>query len=247
MIDLDPSWTAFHGLQGGLVVAWLLEEAAASGIPDGQVPTTVTTHFLRQVEPAPASLTVDAVHVGRRTSSLSVGLRQDGLLRVHALVAGGLPAASTSWPGEIDLSALPAPADVGEFAPPRAFVPFGQHIEIRPVGGALPGSGAVEPAYEAWIRLRDSTIADELGTRGTAAVLLDAMPPGLFATWTGVRPVPTVELSVHFAPQIDAPTRWWHVTHRTSWASGSACVDETELRSPDGRLAAQARQHRLVL
>lgn len=247
MIGLDASWTAFHGLQGGLVVAWLLEEAVAGGVPDGQVPTAVTAHFLRQVEPAPADVTVEAVRVGRRTSSLAVALRQDGVLRTHALVSCGPSAVSTTWSGAVDLFGLPAPADVDEFVPPRAFVPFGQHIEIRPVGGSLPGSGSAELAYEAWIRIRDPRVADDLGGRGTAAVLLDAMPPGLFAGWTDARPVPTVELSAHLAPALGEPAQWWHITHRTAWASDASCVDETELRHPDGQLAAQARQHRLVL
>lgn len=247
MIGLDETWTAFHGLQGGLVVAWLLEEAIVNGATDGHVAATVTAHFLRPVAPAPADVTVDAVRAGRRTSSLAVALRQDDVLRAHALVSCSPPTVSATWDGAVDLSGLPEPADVDEFAPPRTFVPFGQHIEIRPVGGSLPGSGAAEPAYEAWIRLRDPQVAADLGARGAAAVLLDAMPPGLFAMWADVRPVPTVELSAHFAPGLDEPADWWHIVHRTSWGSATSCVDETELRRPDGRLAAQARQHRLVL
>jgi acyl-CoA thioesterase len=247
VIALDATWTAFHGLQGGLVVAWLLEEAAAAIAPVGHVPVTVSVHFLEQVDPAPADLTADIVRRGRRTSSLTVGLRQDGVLRAHGIVAGGEPRAATKWDEAVDLSGLPAPQDVSEFVPPRVFVPFGQHLEIRPVGGVLPGAGGPEPVYEAWIRMRDRDVAAELGARGSVAVLLDAMPPGLFGLWTDVRPVPTVELTAHLAPGLGEATDWWHVTHRTIWAGDGACVDETELRRPDGRLAAQARQHRLVL
>jgi acyl-CoA thioesterase len=247
MIPLDSSWTAFHGLQGGLVVAWLLEEAAAAAERLGHVPMTISSHFLRAVDPGPADVAVEVVRGGRRTSSLTVGLRQDGVLRVHAIVGCAPTDAATRWDDVLDLSGLPAPGDVAEFVPPRVFVPFGQHLEIRPVGGVLPGAGGPEPVYEAWIRLRDPGAATALGARGCVAVLLDAMPPGLFGLWTDVRPVPTVELSAHLAPALDEPTDWWHVTHRTAWAGDGACVDETELRRPDGRLVAQARQHRLVL
>lgn len=247
MIALDATWTAFHGLQGGLVVAWLLEEAATAVEPSGHVPVTISAHFLRPVEPAPADVAVDVVRSGRRTSSLGVALRQDGVLRAHAIVVGGPPGAASTWDEVRDLSGLPAPQDVDELVPPRAFVPFGQHLEIRPVGGVLPGAGGPVPVYEAWIRLRDPSVAAQLGARGSAAVLLDAMPPGLFGLWTDVRPVPTAELSAHLAPGLDEADDWWHVTHRTTWAGDGACVDETELRLPDGRLAAQARQHRLVL
>jgi hypothetical protein len=112
VIALDATWTAFHGLPGGLVVAWLLETSpptswAAAGAP---------------VRPA------------------------------------------TTWDDVVDLSA--------------------------PVGGVLPGAGGPEPLYEAWIRLRDEKVAAQLGVRGSAAVLLDAMPLGLFGLWTDVRPVP---------------------------------------------------------
>lgn len=247
MIAPDSTSTSFHGLQGGLVVAWLLEGAAAAAEPLGHVPMTISAHFLSSVDPAPADLAVDILREGRRTSSLTVGLRQDGVLRAHAIVAGGRAEAATAWDDAMDLSRLPAPRDVPEFVPPRAFVPVGQHLEIRPVGGVLPGAGGPEPVYEAWIRVGDRDAADELGARGCAAVLLDAMPPGLFGLWTDVRPVPTVEMTVHLAPGLDEPTDWWHVTHRTAWAGDGACVDETELRRPDGRLAAQARQYRLVL
>lgn len=247
MITPDATWTAFHGVQGGLVLAWLLEEAASATEPLGHVPMTISAHFARAVDPAPAEVAVDVVRAGRRTSSLTVALRQEGVLRAHGIVAAGQPGPASTWDNAVDLSGLPAPQEVREFVPPESFVPFGQHLEIRPVGGVLPGAGGPEPVYEAWIRLRDQGVTAELGARGCAAVLLDAMPPGLFGLWTDVRPVPTVEMTAHLAPGLDEPLDWWHVTHRTAWAGAGACVDETELRRPDGRLAAQARQYRLVL
>lgn len=244
MIAPDDTWRAFHGLQGGLVLAWLLEGATS---PGGLDPVAVSAHFLRAVDAAPAGLESDELGRGRSTGSTAVRLRQDGRLLAHAIISLGQPDKASTWAPARDLAGLPRPETVERFIPPMDFVPFGQHVDIRPVGGSLPGSGGDEPGYDAWIRLRDDDVMRTLGPWGTAAVLLDAMPPGLLGIWTEPRPVPTVELSAHFAPAIREESAWWHITHHTRWGGDTTCVDETELHLPDGRLVAQARQHRRIV
>ena len=57
-----------------------------------------------------------------------------------------------------------------------------------------------------------------------ATVLTDALPPALFATWTTPRPVPSVELTVHFGTALDdAPGAGWALVRirlRTRAAAG---------------------------
>jgi len=94
----------------------------------------------------------------------------------------------------------------------------------------------------AWIRPR-RPISDPV-TR--AAVLLDALPPSLFAIWREPVPIPTIELTMHFAPA--APqTPWSAISQRTVWWNDLYCVDEADLRNEDGTLIAQARQRRRIV
>ncbi len=249
MIALDAGWNGFGGLHGGLAVAWLLEQVV---VPDAWRPVSVSTHFLGAVRAEEDTrFEVETLHAGRTTASSAVRLLQAERVRAHAVVATAVDREPDGhdgpWSPVADLTGLPSPHDLALFRPPAEVVPFGQHVDIRPTDGVLPGSGAPEPAYDAWIRLADEQHVRELGAWGSAAVLLDAMPPGLFALTTRVAMVPTTDLTVHFAPRTTSPDGWFHVRHATRWASASACVDETELRTSGGRLVAQARQARRII
>jgi acyl-CoA thioesterase len=99
-----------------------------------------------------------------------------------------------------------------------------------------------------WVRLREepSTVGLQ-SAAGVLALLLDVMPPGLFAVRPRPRFVPTLSFSVHFATDVDPdPTAWMYLTHETAWATDSLCVDESTVWSRTGRLLAQGRQTRAV-
>ncbi len=247
MIPVDGSWRGFGGLHGGLVAAWLLEEAVP-GRP-AMRPAALTVSFVRPVDPSVAvTFEVEAVHRGRTTETTVVRLLQGDRLRAQATVSRGTPGDGPAvWDPAVDLRGRPAPAGLVRFLPPPEVVEFAQHVDIRPLTATVPGAEADEPRYEAWVRIVDPDVATTLGPAGTAAVLLDAMPPGVLALWQRPRPVPTVELTIHFASPTPEPAAWHHVVHETAWAGPSACVDQTELRSPAGRLVAVARQTRRIV
>jgi len=126
--------------------------------------------------------------------------------------------------------------------PPGAALPFDDHVEIRPSGNSRPLAGGAQAVLRAWIRPR-TPIGDDAVR---AAVLLDALAPSLFAVWREPLPVPTIELTAHFAPAAPA-TSWAAIVQRTVWRNDSYCVDDADLRNEDGILIAQARQRRRIL
>lgn len=242
MIPLDDSWRAFDGVHGGLVVAWLLEEAAKN---TDHEPVAITTHFLSPVQPIEAKFATAVERAGRSTSSVRVRLEQDRV-RAHGVVELGVDTVVRLWSTSADLGGIVPPEDIDRLRIPAEFVPFSTHIDIRPISPDVPGSLGKVPFYETWIRMINPDESSALGSYGNAAVLLDALPPGLLATWAVPRPVPTVEMSVHFAPDIRAESEWFHIHHATSWATDAWCVEDTTLRTRDGLLVAQARQSRRI-
>lgn len=246
MIALHDGLRAFSGLHGGLVMAWLLEEAMGEE-RDGWATTALTTHFLAPVDPAvEASFEVETMRDGRSMSSCVVCLVQGGQRRAVGLVSSGPVDAGLWWGERTELSRLPAPESLARFRAPVGFVPVQEFFDLRPLTSIVPGSESDRPDYEMWLRI-EPELSARLSPLGQVCVMLDAPPPGLLALWRDPRPVPTVELSAHFADRLPRPGAWVHVTHRTSWARGATCVDETEVRTRDGELVAQARQARRVL
>jgi acyl-CoA thioesterase len=252
MIPVDTSWRGFGGLHGGLVAAWLLEAATTRAAPSDSPamrPAAITVSFVRPVDPSvPASVEADPLHRGRTTAMTLVRLSQGGRICSQATVTSGAVSPGVAhWEPGVDLAGRREPTELTRFLPPPEVVEFAQHVDIRPLTSTTPGSRSAEPRYEAWVRLCDPAVAAELGPTGTAALLLDAMPPGLLALWPRPRPVPTVELTIHFAATTPEPAAWHHIGHETLWADASTCIDQTELRTGGGLLVAVARQTRRIV
>ncbi|MXQ75437.1 thioesterase family protein [Rhodococcus rhodochrous] len=234
-VRFDETWRAFDGIHGGLVLAAMLRAAA---VDTGAVPMAATAHFYAPVRPGPIEPAVEPGRDGR-----SPGVRVLIGDAATALVRLSRTSAETSHGPTIDIGADPESFAVLDI--PVEFVPFSRHIEIRPVDAARPMAGGEDPGYDVWIRLRSDP---EFTGAERAAVLLDALPPGLFAIRTTSVPIPTVELSVHFTPAAHSTAGpWYRLRHRTVWWTADLCVDETELFTADGELAAQARQLRRIL
>ncbi|MFC4604003.1 thioesterase family protein [Rhodococcus kronopolitis] len=235
-VEFDSGWRSFDGIHGGLVVATVLRAAAEA---TGAVPAAVTAHFHRPVQAGAAELTVGPERGGRTVSSL-VELSDS----VTALVRLTRDAGEITLPATGFASYVADPAALPRLDVPVDFVPFAQHLDIRPINDARPFAGGDTPEFDVWIRLDPS-----LGLAGPelAAVLLDALPPALYATRTAPVPIPTAEFSAHFVPTGRSRSSWHRLRHRTVWASETLCVDETELFAPSGDLTAQARQLRRIL
>ena len=234
-----PSWRSFTHTQGGLVIGHLL--AAAADLA-GAAPRAVTAHLLGGVVPDVEAVVTAAADRSGRTGSVRSELRQDGALRAVAqvLTSAGTagPLAETSSPRE-----LPALEDGLPFELPRDYVPVAEHTEIRALGPSRPLGGGDEPRLHAWVRIRGAELAPlvQLG------VLLDALPPSLFAVRTVPAAMPTVELTAHLAGPPPETGAWVRVDQRTVWADDQVAVDDVELRALDGSLVAGGRQTRRLL
>ncbi|TYP86577.1 thioesterase family protein [Blastococcus xanthinilyticus] len=232
----DPSWRSFTHTQGGLLVGHLLDAAAdLAGAP----PRAVTAHLLGGVAAATEVVVSATADRAGRTGSVRSELRQDGELRA---VAQTLTLARPVSPGIEHWAPveLPRVGDGVPFELPREYVPVAEHTEIRALGAARPLAGGAEPRLHAWVRIRGAELAPlvQLG------VLLDALPPSLFAVRTLPATMPTVELTAHLAGPVPETGAWVRVDQRTTWADADIAVDEVELRAADGSLVARGRQTR---
>lgn len=234
-VEFDSSWKSFSGIHGGLVVAELLRACVAE---TGATPVAVTAHFTRPVNAGTAAVQVDVSQSGR-TVSATAALNDSA----HALVRL-TRAAESATRLHVLTAPHPDPASLSPLEIPVDFVPMSRYLDIRPINAARPFAGGDDPFFDVWIRLRT---ARRFTPEERASILLDALPPGLFATLTAPVAIPTVEFTAHFAPTGPVTSEWHRIRHRTMWATDSMCVDETELFTADGRLAAQARQCRRIL
>lgn len=233
--QFDPTWLGFGGVHGGLLLGSLAEAAAAEL---GAFPATVTAHMYAPVPPGEYDITVDVVRGGRSGSAVAqIAGHTTALVRTSREPIGTPTWATTRPPADVDPAGLPT------LELPVDFVPFSRHLDIRPVNAARPFGGGDTPEFVVWIRLRDDA---GLGTEARAAVLLDALPPGLFAILTRPVLIPTIEMTAHFAPHADAGP-WHYLRHRTVWSTADLAVDETELFTATGELAAQGRQLRRIV
>lgn len=235
---IDPSWRSFTHVQGGLVVGHLL--AAAADLT-GAAPRAVTAHLLAGVEPEVVAAVEAAPDRTGTTGSVRATLEQDGRLRAVAQVLTlDRPASRTSE------GSPPAPGPtVREGVPfrlPRELVPFADHAEIRALGPWRPLAGGPEPRLRAWVR-----IDGDLPPLVQLGVLVDALPPSLFAVRTTPAAMPTVELTAHLAGPPPESGAWVRIDQVTTWADADVAVDDAELRAVDGSLVARARQTRRLL
>ena len=248
----ESSWQGFGGVHGGLLLGTLADSAARELQAR---PAAITAHFYAPVAPGPVDIAVDVVHPGRSGSA-----RAEIAGSVTALVRTQRgPSGELSWPRTAAPVPDSDPESLERIAPMVDLVPFARHLDIRPTDDARPHGerselvqhgkrselvqhGGTRPQFEAWIRLLDdSGFSAEL----RSSILLDSLPPGLYAMTTRPVPVPTIEMTAHFVPHTDVGP-WHFIRHRTVWATADLTVDETELYTATGELAAQARQLRRI-
>ncbi|MDT0274291.1 thioesterase family protein [Blastococcus goldschmidtiae] len=235
----DPTWRTFTGTQGGLLVGHLLSAAAEL---TGTAPRAVTAHLLGGVAPEVDAVVTAAADRAGRTGSVRGELRQGGVLRAVAQVltsAGSAAPVAEQYPR----AGGPGLEDGEPFELPRDYVPIAEHLEIRALGASRPMGGGDEPRLHAWVRVRGG----ELSPLVQLGVLLDALPPSLFAVRTVPAPMPTVELTAHLAGPPPPTGAWVRVDQRTVWADADIAVDDVELRGLDGSLVARGRQTRRLL
>jgi len=239
---IDRSFWGFGGVHGGLSLALLT--AALSHANQGRLLRSVTGQFRRAVRDE-FQIVLGPASCGKTISWASGDLLVKDSIAVTATAVFseptdlGAPSVSTSMPS------VPGFAECSVFSIPPTFVPFGQHLEIRPVGTARPYAGGVHAELLAWVRLLgDETPPDAL----RLIILFDALAPSYAAILRTPIPIPTVSLSVHPALALkDARSPWLLLRARTEHAGADGWgVERLDAWTPEGTHLGSAEQIRCL-
>ncbi|MCU1615033.1 MAG: TesB-like acyl-CoA thioesterase 1 [Frankiales bacterium] len=242
--DFLPGARAWAGIHGGAVVGTMLQ---AAELATGATAVAVTAHLHAPVRPGTTRLDIAIQRAGRAVISAQTTLHQEDR-RATAQVLLSPDAAGAedlrTWPRTLPPAAelRQDPVVIPRLDLPTDVMPFAKHVDIRPLGDHLPLAGGSLPELRAWIRLTEP----HPYSPALAALLLDALFPSLYAVQTEPVPIPTAEITAHFAPTEAAPD-WFYIQQRTVWATPGLCLDDAELWTAEGRLLAQARQLRRIL
>jgi acyl-CoA thioesterase len=239
---IDPSWWGWSGPHGGAIAA-LAVRVGADAAPGASV-RALDLRFVGKPDGGELLLTPSVREVGRHTRVVDVAVTQSGVEIASASVTAGR--VGESGPADVvdRTPGVPGSEGLTPFMIPPEIVPIGAHLDLRPVDGPLPLTGADEPWMRAWITTRTPMAVDA----AYLALLADCLPPAVFPTLTAPLALPTVAFSMHVtAPLDDAVPAPVLVRTRNTSTSGGWSVDDTTLRDRSGRLLASARQSRRVL
>jgi acyl-CoA thioesterase len=241
----DTGWSAPRGPNGGYLAAIVLRALQDEVADPERRPRSLTCHFLRPPADGPVRIDVAVERAGRSVTALSARLTQEDRVCVVALAAFArdLPAAANY---ATPVPPAPAAGTVDPWRVVEGMPPIAHRVEVRPVFGAAPFSGAPDALTGGWLRLADPEPADA----ATIAFYADAWLPAPFPRLTEPVAAPTIDLTVHFrAP--DAVARlaaddFVLARFRSTTATGGFSEEDGELWSPEGTLLAQSRQLALL-
>lgn len=236
-------WRGQEGLYGGKVVAMLADLLTATDVGDRLALASVWAEFTGAVVPGVTETGVEVLHQGRSTALVRATLRQDGRAKASAVakfVAAGegdkLPPRTLPPAPEVD--------DVVDYDAPWGRLHYDPKLQLKVIDQET-RDGVL--TTRAWLRVRPGH-GDDLGVGGVEAVLLDLLPPGLFALEDHPAFVPTVDFAMHLNPSHRAEVgRWYWGEMRTEWSDGEFCCDTGEIRTPEGAFVARGTQNRRVV
>lgn len=232
-----------YGLQGGLASALLLRRMRAVVAPDRE-PVALDVRFIRPLS-GTVDIAAEPVRSGALVTWVTASASSDGKVGMdgHAVF-------STRQASETPVVAAPMPDQIADWKGgptvplPPEFGPVAQLIEVRPALYVIPYSGADTPVLCAWMRLKDDVAAaDE-----RLVILADSLAPSYSAILTGLKAIPTVEMSVQLsAAATRTPFDWVVVRSVTTLADDRGWLRENiDVWSEDGTQLATASQLRIV-
>jgi len=212
----------------------------------GRAPRSLTVHFAAPAVAGAVEIKVREERRGRRLSTLSARLTQDG-----ASMALALAALSEGREGpDFTDAAMPgvAPPEAIAATPPRPHQPsFADHFDYRYALGGRVFHGGDRAYSGGWMRLREPVPVDA----AVIACLADAWMPALFTRVDFRAFAPTIDLTVHFRTELPlpelGPEDFVLGVFSTKRAESGFWEEDGELWTRDGRLVAQSRQLALVL
>lgn len=249
-VRIDRAWWIVVGPNGGYIAA-LLARALQDAVGDAtRAPRSLTVHYVTPGVEGPARVLVKLERSGRSLSSFSARLEQDGKLVALALATFARSREA------LEFQDLHMP----EVAPPEALAnrepSHGRTVSLRAHFHARPAFGAAESGRESraisggWLRLAEPQVPDA----AALAMFCDAWPPTIAQRQalgpSGLRGVPTLDLTVHFRAPVPAQARpddFYLCVFRTLTASGGFLEEDGEIWTRDGLLLAQSRQLAMLI
>lgn len=247
---LVPEWNIGENPNGGYAAAIVLR--ALSEVAGHEAPISMTTHYLRPaLADADAAVHTEVVRSGRRTSTVSGSLVQDGHERLRVLATfgdlhgGGAGDRSSVIPDHVVVArpTLPPPQECR----PRTLLeqgvdlPIASRVDVR-IDPDLAEPGAAGRAeVGGWIRMLDGRPTD----LSVLPLFADAFPPSPFGLLGRVGWVPTIELTVHVRAR-PAPG-WIQARLVTEDLQDGRMIEDGWLWDEAGALVARSRQLGLVL
>ncbi|MFT7600386.1 MAG: acyl-coenzyme A thioesterase PaaI-like protein [Acidimicrobiales bacterium] len=226
-----------------------LVAAAACSVVEHSDPVSISANFLAPPAFGPAEVHTEILRSGKRQSTVTARLIQDGVERVHAVVIVGTVADDepTQWGTDISAPTIAAPDEcivLGDRRlPDGEELALHQHLDLRlvPDVGWLDEKPSGVPRLDGWMRYVDGRAPDPLAL----LMFSDGLPPSLFeALGNEIGHVPTVQLTTHL---FSRPAPGWIQARCTTRANGGGFVNEDgELWDENGRLVATTRQLALL-
>jgi len=241
---LSSRWNIGENSNGGYALTPVLR--AMQDLVAQPDPITVTTHFFRPgMGDVDGVVTAEVLRAGRRLTSATGSLAQEGKSRLTVLAAfGDLSGATvsnddiTSPPPDLpppDECLLRSGIDQGVDLP----IMDRTDVRIRPEHSSAGTHHTAE--LEGWIRFADGTDPSAMALPFFA----DAFPPSVFSLMGKVGWVPTVELTVHVRRR-PAPG-WLCARFECDDLHDGRLIESGRIWDSTGALVAQSRQIGLLL
>ncbi len=248
------AWNIGDNANGGYATSLVLRAATATG--PHRDPLSLTTHFLRPLQPdgAPAEVEVDVIRSGRTTTTIRGVLRHGGKDRVVVMAALGdlgvrpdSPDVSDEGETARSMSVLPPSVPPPEECTDRSdleqgvALPILERVDVRIDPAYAAPASAPRAVMQGWIRLADGADADAR----TLPLFADAFPPSLYPFVGNIGWVPTIELTVHVRRR-PAPG-WVQARLECDDLQGGRMIESGALWDSSGALVARSRQIGLLL
>lgn len=206
---------------------------------EGREPRVLNVQFLEPAKCAPAELFVERIKEGRRFSTASVRMMQDGKEIARVLGTYAIPTGNElgiryvhGTPPELP------PLDAALHARAPDAIAIAHRLETRyapETGAFFDGVPSGTAEIRAYVRLDDGREPDVW----SLPLFCDALPPPILNV-TFYRWVPTLELSVHVRARPAAG--WLRALFTTRFAFDGFLETDGEIWDSEGTLVAQSRQ-----
>jgi acyl-CoA thioesterase len=243
----EAPWYQGRGAYGGVVAGQLLR-AMEHVVADPSRPLrSFTVHFCAPATEGEAELSVRIERSGKLVTHATARTENAAGVVSVATATFGIPRASSAHYLDVKRPEAPPPSEVGVVPEDVPMPTFCQFFEYRFCVGSAPYSGG-EPRLGGWIRPKGEPLPLDAAL---CVGLLDAYPPSVLCALTELRPVASVDFTVHFFQTLprpmDRPGAYYLRTGTSRWAGEGFAEDLQELWTEEGELIAQCRQCIAVL